>query len=113
MLILTLAAAAALSTPQSAQPAEAAPTAEVRYGDLNLATPEGERALARRIAGAERQICGDVGRTDVKMEQEIAACRAAVRANAAPKMMAAVRNARERLASAQAPAVAVLTLSAK
>ncbi len=34
-----------------------AQTSEVRYGDLNLSSPAGQAALARRVEGAARQVC--------------------------------------------------------
>jgi UrcA family protein len=34
------------------------PTATVRFGDLNLSTPEGTRALYGRIASAAQALCG-------------------------------------------------------
>ena len=37
---------------------------DVQYSDLNLATPEGQKALERRIDKAAKQVCGaDEART--------------------------------------------------
>lgn len=64
---LTLAAAAIAATavtPASANPAVQAPdgrmVATIATGDLNLATPEGQRQLDKRVDRAVRQVCRTV-----------------------------------------------------
>jgi UrcA family protein len=52
-----LIAAAALATLGVAVPATAQESIAVPYRDLNLATPEGQRALDNRINRAARQVC--------------------------------------------------------
>ncbi len=51
---LALGAAAAATTPAPAFAKEV----EVRYSDLNLSTPEGQKKLDRRIDTAARTACG-------------------------------------------------------
>lgn len=53
-LILAAAAAAALA----ATPSVAAPSMEVQYKDLDLASERGQKILERRIDTAARQVCG-------------------------------------------------------
>jgi len=51
-----------IGTPMLAH-AESAPGAAqevVRFGDLNLATPEGDRALLARVRSAAQNVCGPV-----------------------------------------------------
>jgi UrcA family protein len=59
--LAVLAAVAALASPAllpgAAQAAEPTPSRIVQYGDLNLSTPAGQRALQQRIQGAARQVC--------------------------------------------------------
>jgi UrcA family protein len=63
----------------------------VRYSDLDLATPQGQRALERRIARAARSICGvDAETTGTRI--------ASPEANDCYRQ--ALRNVRERVASA-------------
>ena len=50
----------ALATASFAAPA-AAESRMVRYADLDLATPEGQARMERRIAGAAREVCGADG----------------------------------------------------
>ncbi|MBO80801.1 UrcA family protein [Citromicrobium bathyomarinum] len=41
---------------------------DVQYSDLNLATPEGQKALERRIDKAAKQVCGaDEARTGTRV----------------------------------------------
>lgn len=65
----TGAAAAATAAGDSAQ----VRTTRVAYGDLNLATAEGSRALYARIESAARQVCGPY---DARNLAEVAAARA-------------------------------------
>ena len=65
-LIIALAAGtaaittAAAATPRStASPEAGVPSVVVRYGDLNLATDAGTKALYRRIAFVAKQVCPD------------------------------------------------------
>ena len=53
----TLTLSAALAAALLAAPAHAQRTEAVRYGDLNLATPEGQSALQNRLDKAARNVC--------------------------------------------------------
>jgi UrcA family protein len=52
-LAFTLTGVAGLAQAQTAAPE----TAEVRFADLNLASPAGQAALDRRVEGAARRVC--------------------------------------------------------
>ena len=52
-------AAAALCLPLAISPAAAAPQAELRYDDLNLAVPAGQATLEGRIKVAARSVCAE------------------------------------------------------
>lgn len=52
-----LSTAATAATAAIAAPAIEAPTATVRYNDLDLASPAGARQLERRIAAAAASVC--------------------------------------------------------
>lgn len=54
--VTVLAACAAIGAVGSAQAADA-PTAKVRYSDLNLSTQEGSQALYARIVAAAHHVC--------------------------------------------------------
>jgi UrcA family protein len=47
----------------------------VRYGDLNLASAEGARALHRRIVNAARRVCGGDSARELRLQREAAQCR--------------------------------------
>jgi UrcA family protein len=49
--------AGAAGAAQAAVPADTAPSVVVRYGDLDLSTTEGVRALYQRISVAAREVC--------------------------------------------------------
>jgi UrcA family protein len=73
--------AAAMLALGSAAPAGAAvpsgtvPSTVVSYGDLNLATEAGVRALYLRIVGAARQICGAPDNRDLPEMRLSSNCR--------------------------------------
>lgn len=71
-------------------PAVAAETRQVRYDDLNLATPTGVQSLERRIDGAARDVCGVTGARDVGPTTFVQdrACMAAAKAKAASQVAA-------------------------
>jgi UrcA family protein len=56
-LLVGCSLAGALGVAQAATPDDAAPTIVVRYGDLNLATEAGARALYQRLSIAAREVC--------------------------------------------------------
>ena len=80
--------------------AETAPSVRVHYGDLDLASPAGAKALKRRISRAASQVCGDLPSRDLRVIAEVEACRAETIAAAQPAVQAAMRDA-------QAPALAL------
>jgi UrcA family protein len=49
--------AGSLGVAAAAAPADDVPTVVVRYGDLDLSTPEGAQTLYKRISSAARQVC--------------------------------------------------------
>jgi UrcA family protein len=57
------------------------PTAEVRFDDLNLATPAGQAALEQRIETAARAVCRNEAATGTRIAnpRREQACRADVR----------------------------------
>ena len=59
------AALAATTTSFAGSQADMAPTVVVSYGDLNLSTDDGVKALYRRISSAARQVCPDVYSRDL------------------------------------------------
>jgi UrcA family protein len=60
---------------QAAQPADAAPSVRVAYGDLNLDSEQGNSALYARIVSAARQVCR-VGEVDIRELQALASAKA-------------------------------------
>jgi UrcA family protein len=58
------------------EPADGAPAAKVSYGDLNLASEQGNSALHARIVSAARQVCNsqDVDIRDLQRFSATQAC---------------------------------------
>jgi UrcA family protein len=52
------------------------PVVHVRYDDLNLASPEGTRALYRRIVTAARQVCSEANPLDMNQVAAAESCKA-------------------------------------
>jgi UrcA family protein len=76
--VLGLAAAAALAwaAPVLAQTSDTVPSVAVKYGDLNIGSPAGAKALLDRIEAAANTACGD--RPDIRVLSQWAsfeACR--------------------------------------
>jgi UrcA family protein len=59
-----------------------APKIVVRYGDLNLSTPDGAATLLRRIDAAARQVCPDAYARDLRVKALARECRRTATANA-------------------------------
>lgn len=81
----------------AATPALATPETQskiVRFADLDLATPAGERALRGRIWRATALVCGDADLRDLRATSAVNACRTIAMANAAPQVQVAIANAR-------------------
>jgi UrcA family protein len=49
--------AGSLGVARAATPSEAVPTVVVSYGDLDISTPDGARALYKRISVAAHKVC--------------------------------------------------------
>ena len=77
--------------------------ARVTYRDLDLATPDGQMALRKRIQRAATLVCQPGDPTLFQMNMEY--CRGVVRRGARPAMLAAIGRARAtQVASAADPA---------
>ena len=81
ILLIGLLAGPAMLT-YAATPDDVVPSVVVKYGDLNLSTEEGNRALYRRIVAAARQVCPDEGLRDLQAFAVSRACRDAAIARA-------------------------------
>jgi UrcA family protein len=89
--------ALALGLAMAAAPAAAAPAqVAVSYADLDLAKDEGRKVLDRRLARAERRVCGARPVRDLTLMQRHKACLAEARASYAPQVELALANANER-----------------
>ena len=84
-----------------------APTARVRYADLDLRNPAGVARLERRVSAAADRLCIGIGVETLATRLDESACRDATIAAAAPQ----VRSAVERAATAQASASRAITLT--
>jgi UrcA family protein len=91
------AAAVALAGAFAATPARAADattSVAVRYGDLDLASSQGEAALKDRVARAARQACGLPDTDTIDGYARVAQCRANAIADASPKLDRVIASAR-------------------
>lgn len=80
--LATLGLAGAAITPAAAAEAERM-TVKVSYGDINLATPEGQRVLDQRLEKAARTVCRVTNVTTGTriMNHEVRQCLAKARAD--------------------------------
>jgi UrcA family protein len=79
--LLALAATTLLLAPATAQSVPAGAQSQiVHYGDLDLARPEGVRALDRRLKAAIDQACGPASAADPVGTRMVRECRATLRA---------------------------------
>lgn len=74
--ILVIAAACGIAFPAvSAQAGVSSPhdvrTVRVEYGDLNLATPQGQKRLNRRVEFAARKVCGYYGTANASIMESV------------------------------------------
>ena len=67
-----------------------APTALVRYGDLNLASHAGRARLDRRVGLAARKLCGTYMTQEHNAARPVRACQSAVFASAKPQVEAVI-----------------------
>lgn len=97
VVFASLSAAAALANVAVAVPAHAAepsaPTASVRYADLDLATPDGVARLDRRIRIAAKSVCGEADPRDLARMAPVQQCRAKAIVSAAPQIASAIESA--------------------
>jgi len=98
--LLALAAAAAtaatVSFPAYAQ--EVTKTAEVRYADINLTSPDGAQALKARVARAAKRVCSVAGDRSLDTVAEARSCTRIAIARAMPQVELALANAGTRVA---------------
>ncbi len=90
------ATAATVSVPAFA--ADAVPSTEVAYSDLNLASPAGAQALKDRVARAAKRVCANDGEKGLEGFQEARACARLAVARAMPQVELALANAGTQLA---------------
>lgn len=88
--IAPLAAACGLVLAASAAPLAAQVVSfDVAYADLDLTSPQGQSALAKRIDSAARHICGDGQQRSDNAKMRV--CVAEVKARAATQVAAVMR----------------------
>ncbi len=83
-------------TPGVATAQTGASSVTVSHADLDLATPDGQRRLERRIASAARRICGlDTQDTGTRMvSADAAACYRTALVSVRERVAAAIENSR-------------------
>jgi UrcA family protein len=74
--------AGTLSVAHAAPPSDAVPTTVVKYGDLNISTDDGARALYQRITAAARRVCPLDDSRELAQTARSNACRTAAVARA-------------------------------
>ena len=89
--LISAIAAAALLVPAAAQAAgsDAAPSASIRYDDLNLASPSGVATFNGRVKAAANRTCGVVPVAPFEEARAIEACREQMFRSAAMQIAAA------------------------
>lgn len=101
--MITLAAAAGFAVPAlAASDPSTHYTKEVRYGDLNLTSVEGQSALNKRIAHAATEVCRTLDGT------QAALCRSRARRAAAPAIKIATSRATGQSLAAQEARASVI-----
>jgi len=70
------------TTSFAASQTDMTPSVAVSYGDLNLSTDAGAKALYQRISKAARQVCPDVYSRDLRMASAAKQCQLAAVAEA-------------------------------
>lgn len=94
LTLLGLVAAAVFSGQlQSASGEEPLPTKIVRYDDLNLGSPAGQRRLQLRVKYAARSVCGEPNRLDIGEMNAARECRTQAEASAMPQLQLAIAGA--------------------
>jgi len=89
--------ALALGFAAAAVPASAGPVSiAVPYSDLDLTREEGRKALDRRLARAERRVCGERPVRNLALAERYKSCLREARASYAPQVELALTNANAR-----------------
>lgn len=94
--ILLAAFALAASAPAFAQETR---SVEVRYGDLNIASPAGKAVLQQRIGSAIDTVCGTVDGQPLPQRADVARCRTDAHKSAMRKFNVAMARAEGLIAS--------------
>ena len=81
--------AAALCTAGAAQAKEPNPSATIRYGDLNLASPSGVATFRGRVKAAANRLCGTAPAQVIHQARAAADCRAELMRSAEAQIAAA------------------------
>jgi UrcA family protein len=83
MTTLTVGTTSAIfAEPAYASPQETVRSKTVRYGDLNLASPQGRAALDRRIRLAAKQVCEVIGLPAIVQRRQVRTCTEAAHSKA-------------------------------
>jgi|SRR5688572_27396534 UrcA family protein len=106
LFALALIASAATIAPTASQASEpAAVTSIVQTADLDLASPNGQRELDRRIVRAARDVCGTASDADLVGKNDVRQCRV--------ETIAAAASQREQLLAAARSGSPILVASAR
>jgi UrcA family protein len=90
--LLLLAAATSVTALAPAAQASETRAVAVDHSDLDLAKPTDRARLNDRVRRAAVRVCPQLG-LDLKVNQEVARCRSAAAAHAAPQVRAAINSA--------------------
>ena len=83
---LALAAAAIAAAPAAAQSESESYMLFVPYGDLNLATSEGSKALEGRVKATANRVCGPTLAPGLAEARRVASCRSGILSAARPQV---------------------------
>ncbi|MBO9518064.1 MAG: UrcA family protein [Porphyrobacter sp.] len=109
-------AALVQTVPSVASAREQGRTIPVGYGDLDLTSPEGIKALDRRLDRAVRRVCGEHGYQNLQQQAGVSKCQDATWAHIQSQRQVAINKATDRLngtATAQRAAELPVVASAK
>ncbi len=105
-IFLAAVAATAATVSFPAYAAGAAPTAEVRFSDLNLTSSDGAEVLKHRVARAAKRVCTDNGDKSLAGAAEARKCARIAFARAMPQVELALANAGTQVAENSRASVA-------
>ena len=106
LLAAFVATAATVSFPAFAGEFDPAPTVQVHYSDLNLASPAGAKALKARVARAAERVCSTEGDRTLDSVLQARSCTKVAIARAMPQVELALVNAGTQVAENSHLAVA-------